>query len=261
MRAPLPAVFLQRPLAHRALHDTSAAVPRAENAPRAIAAAIAAGYGIEIDVQLSRDGQAMVFHDEDLARLTGQPGALAELRQIALLNGSGDTIPTLAQVLAQVAGRAPLLIEIKDQTGAMAPSTGALERAVARDLAGYAGPVAVMSFNPHSVALMRDLAPAVPRGITTSAYDPADWAPLPAATCAVLREIADYERAACSFISHEAGDLARPRVAQLRAQGAAVLCWTITSPQAEAAARAHAHNITFEQYLPQIPPAAAPHRP
>ncbi|MFN3605607.1 MAG: glycerophosphodiester phosphodiesterase family protein, partial [Cypionkella sp.] len=149
--------------------------------------------------------------------------------------------------------RAPLLIEIKDQTGTMGASDGRLEAAVARDLQGYGGPVAVMSFNPHSVAHMAQLAPHIARGLTTSAYQPDDWAPLPADICERLRTIPDYDRTKASFISHEAADLARPRVGDLRAQGAAVLCWTITSPQAEAAARRYAHNITFEQYAPPHP--------
>lgn len=255
MRVPLPPAFLRLPIAHRALHDRGAG--RIENSPSAIAAAIDAGYAIEIDVQLSRDNVAMVFHDEDLGRLTAQSGLLADRTAAELvdmnLTGGPDCIPTLAQVLRQIAGRVPLLIEIKDQTGDMSVSDGRLEGAVAADLAGYAGPVALMSFNPHSVAHMARLWPSLPRGITTSAYTPADWAPLPAAICDHLRHIPDFDRTGSSFISHEAADLARPRVAELRAQGADILCWTIKSPQAEAAARRFADNITFEQYLAAKP--------
>jgi glycerophosphoryl diester phosphodiesterase len=255
MLTPLPEAFLRLPIAHRALHN--AALGRIENSPSAISAAIAAGYGIEIDVQCSRDGVAMVFHDDDLDRLTGNTGLVAarpaaELCQIGL-TGGGDCIPTLAEVLALVAGRVPLLIEIKDQTGQMGPSDGALEWAVAADLAGYSGPVAVMSFNPHSVAQMARLAPHVARGLTTSAYDPADWAPLRADICNHLRDIPDFDATGASFISHEAADLARPRVAELRAQGAAILCWTIKSAEAELAARKYAQNITFEQYAAALP--------
>jgi len=255
MRRALPDGFLRLPIAHRALHNR--AMGHIENSPSAVRAAIEAGYAIEIDVQLSRDGVAMVFHDEDLGRLTLQAGLVADrsaqdLGQIVLKGGT-DRIPTLAQVLGLVASRVPLLIEIKDQTGDMSPSDGRLESAVAQHLAGYHGPVAVMSFNPHSVAQMARLAPHIARGLTTSAYDPADWAPLPAPVCDALRDIPDYDRTRSSFISHEAADLARPRVAALRAQGAAVLCWTIKSQAAEAEARRIAQNITFEQYLANIP--------
>lgn len=255
MLAPLHPSFLRQPIAHRALHDR--AQGRIENSPAAITAAIKAGYAIEIDVQLSRDGAAMVFHDETLERLTAETGPIAKKTAAELgtipLTGGQDVIPTLAEVLRLVAGQVPLLIEIKDQTGQMGVSDGQLEGAVAAALRDYAGAVAVMSFNPHSVAHMARLAPQIPRGLTTSAYDVADWHPLPAEICEALRAIPDYDRTGSSFISHEAADLARPRVAQLRRDGAAILCWTIKSPQDELAARRYADNITFEQYLAPCP--------
>lgn len=250
MRIPLPPEFLSRPIAHRGYHDRARGI--IENSASAIQAAVTAGYGIEIDLQLSSDGVPMVFHDETLDRLTDRAGDVnaltaAELQDIGLKGGS-DTIPTLAQILALVAGRAPLLIEIKDQSLTLSATDGRLEEATAQALAAYAGPVALMSFNPHSVALMATLAPTLPRGLTTSAYDPIDWHPVPKATCDALREIPDYDRTQSGFISHEAADLSRPRVTTLRAQGAAILCWTIRSPQSEAEARKIAQNITFEGY-------------
>jgi glycerophosphoryl diester phosphodiesterase len=252
---PLPDAFLRLPIAHRALHDRAAG--RVENSLTAIGAAVAAGYGIEIDLQLSADGQAMVFHDEDLDRLTDANGPVSARRAADLLairlKDSADTIPTLPQVLNLIADRVPLLIEIKDQSLTMGPTDGRLEAATAAALETYRGPVAVMSFNPDAVAHMARLAPAVPRGITTSAYDPDDWAPLPPGTCDRLRAIPDYAATGSSFISHEAADLSRPRVAALKAKGARVLCWTIRSPGAEALARKVADNITFEGYAAALP--------
>ncbi|MCB2124566.1 MAG: phosphodiesterase [Rhodobacteraceae bacterium] len=252
---PLPASFLRTPIAHRALHDRKAGRP--ENSPAAFRAAIAAGYGIECDIQPSADGVPMVFHDYDLRRLTGVPGRIrglsaAKLRALRLLDGD-DGIPTLAEMLALVAGRVPLLIEIKDQDGDMGPGVGPLEGAVAGTLRGYAGPVAVMSFNPHSVAALAEAAPAIPRGLTTSAYAAEDWPLLTPRVRDRLREIPDYDAVGASFLSHEAADLARPRVADLKARGAAVLCWTIRSPGAEAEARRVADNVTFEGYAATIP--------
>lgn len=249
--APLPAAFLERPIAHRALHDRAAG--RIENGSLAIRAAMEAGYGIEIDLQLSADGVPMVFHDEELSRLTAEEGPLgartaAELAGIPLGEG-GERIPRLAEALDLVGGRVPLLIEIKDQDGMMGPRVGALETAVAQALKGYDGPVAVMSFNPHSMIAMRDLAPAVPRGLTTCGFEAGAWAPLPEVVCDRLRGIHDYDEAGASFISHEARDLARPRVAELKAAGARLLCWTIRSPEAEREARAIAENVTFEGYF------------
>lgn len=251
----LPADFLRLPLAHRALHQRSERRP--ENSPSAIRAALEAGYGIEIDVQGTADGQAVVFHDEWMERLTEATGFVkdytaAELGRIRLRD-CDDCIPTLPEVLTLVAGRVPLLIEIKDQTDHMVETDGRLEAAVARALETYQGPVAVMSFNPHAVANMARLAPAIPRGITTAAYDYAGWAPLDPARCDELRGIADYDRVGASFISHEAADLGRDRVAALKAKGATILTWTITSAAMEAKARAVADNVTFEGYRAALP--------
>ncbi|MCB6179534.1 phosphodiesterase [Rhodobacter sp. Har01] len=254
-RVPLPEVFLRAPLAHRALHDR--ALGRVENSPAAIQAALDAGYGIEIDLQLSADGVPMVFHDETLDRLTHETGPVAARSAADLvrirLKDSSDTIPTLAETLALVAGRVPLLIELKDQSLVMGPTDGRLESATAKALEHYPGPVAVMSFNPACMSHMARLAPQIPRGLTTAAYDPESWHPLPEAICARLRAIPDYDPTLSSFISHEAADLARPRVADLKSRGAAILCWTIRSPDQEAQARQIAQNVTFEGYLPPLP--------
>ncbi|WP_027257458.1 glycerophosphodiester phosphodiesterase family protein [Leisingera aquimarina] len=257
MNPVLPAAILTVPLAHRALHD--AADGRPENSRAAIRAAIAAGYGVEIDLQLSSDGCAMVFHDNDLDRLAEASGPIraktcSELQAIPLKGGDGEGIPELSEVLEAVAGQVPLLIELKDQDGEMGLTDGALERATAEALKGYAGPVAVMSFNPNSVAELAQLAPEIARGITTSAYDPAEWPELPKAVCDGLRGIPDFARTGASFISHEAGDLPRPRVQALRNDGVPVLCWTVTSAVEESAARVFADNVTFEQYLSPLTP-------
>lgn len=254
-RPALPPAFLRAPIAHRGYH----AMPdgRPENSLAAFGAAVASGYGIELDVQISRDGQAMVFHDEGLARLTGLDGLVADrdaadLGRIALIGGDAG-IPTLPEVLALVAGQVSLLIEIKDRHGTLATTDGRIEASVAQALRGYAGPVAIMSFNPASVAEMARIAPHLPRGLTTDRFDPADWAPLPPDTCERLRAIPDYDASGACFISHKATDLRSARVAALRAQGAAVLCWTIHSAGAEAMARQLADNVTFEGYAAAVP--------
>ena len=248
----LPPEFLAAPIAHRALHDRSQG--RIENSRAAVRAAIEVGYGIEIDLQLSSDGVPMVFHDDDLDRLTDGTGPVeartaAELGRMALA-GSDDTIPALKEILDLVAGRVPLLIELKDRSGTLSETDEKLERATAAALDTYAGPVAVMSFNPHSVATMAALASGVPRGLITAAFTPDHWTHVPPETRARLREIPDYARTGACFVSHEATDLDRPRVAELKAGGAAVLCWTIRNPADEAAARRIADNVTFEGYAP-----------
>ncbi|NRB19423.1 MAG: phosphodiesterase [Rhodobacteraceae bacterium] len=256
MTPALPADFLRLPIAHRALHDRADGRP--ENSRAAIRAAIAAGYGIEIDLQLSADGQAMVFHDFNLERLAEAHGPINQLtreqaRAVPLLGGDGEGIPDLAEVLDLVAGQVPLLIEIKDQDGQRGPNIGTLEAAAVADLQGYSGPLALMSFNPHSVAELARLAPQLPRGIVTSGYVLEDLPELTEAICDRLREIPDLDRVGASFISHRASDLARPRVQRLRDDGFPVLCWTIRSPVEERAARVFADNVTFEGYLSALP--------
>lgn len=252
----LPADFLARPIAHRGLHD--AAAGRVENSRAAINAAVQGGFGIEIDLQLSADHQPVVFHDDDLPRLTGQAGRPRDfvadyLTKLPLL-GSDETIPDLPDILALVAGRAPLLIELKDQTGTLGNSCGALERATAAALAGYHGPVAVMSFNPSMVRAFHALAPDIPCGIVTDAYLPQHWPDVPPSRAAQLAQIAEFEASGACFISHNHLDLDATPVQALRARGIPVLCWTIRSQAAAERAMRLSDNITFEGYLP-------PHRP
>src|SRR6056297_446614 len=251
--AEMPRIFLATPLAPRGLHDVGQGI--IENSPSAIRRAVQAGYGIEIDVQLSADGVAMVFHDDTLDRLTALQGPVsarnaADLGQVRL-TGSDDTIPTLAQVLDIVAGQEPLLIELKDQSGGLGAAEPILEQAVAADLAGYGGPVAVMSFNPHMVTALKDAAPHIPRGLTTCGFIPSQWPQVSPEQCTILRSIAAFGQVGARFISHDWTDLGSPRVAELKGLGVPVLCWTIKNPQTETEARRVADTITFEGYMPR----------
>ena len=242
--------FLTRPIAHRALHDASAGRP--ENSRAAVRAAIAAGYGIEIDVLPSADGVPMVFHDYRLERLTGVTGTLGAntatgLGAIPLRHGT-EGIPTLAEVLDIVAGQVPVLIEVKDTDIPIGLRVGAVEQAVADCLAGYAGPVAVMSFNPHSVAALARFAPDIARGLTVGGPGDSTYAGLPPARIAALADMDDFDRVGASFISHDRELLGRPAVTRLKSRGTPILCWTVRSAVQEQAARQIADNITFEGY-------------
>lgn len=260
---PLHPDFLTLPLAHRTLHDLRNGRP--ENSVEGAEAAIALGFGIEIDVQLSRDGCAMVFHDEVLDRLTAESGPVrqrmaAELATIPLRGGAA-AIPALPDFLDLVAGRVPLLIEIKDQDGRMGRDVGPLETAVCRALADYRGPVAVMSFNPHSVQICAEQAPDIPRGLVTDPFRLIGWhrisprrraehAAIPAGRRAELAAIPDYDRVGASFISHNVLDLDSPQVRRIRARGGHILCWTVRSARQAQRARRFADNITFEGFHP-----------
>jgi glycerophosphoryl diester phosphodiesterase len=153
--------LIARPVAHRGLHDAEKGV--IENTSSAFAAAIAGGYGIECDLQVSADGDAMVHHDEMLGRLTDGNGRLdaltaAELKRVPF-KITADRMITLAELCDLVDGRAPLLIELKSR---FAGDRRLVGRA-AKVLAGYGGPAALMSFDPAQIATLREIAPQVPR--------------------------------------------------------------------------------------------------
>lgn len=246
--------FLRRPIAHRGLHDRARGV--IENSRAAVAAAVEAGYAIEFDIQRARCGEAMVFHDAALRRLAGRPERVEDMTAAELgaieLTGGNETIPTLAEILALAAGRAPLLIEVKDPEPALGPVDGGLEARVAELLAGYDGEAAVMSFNPHSVAALAESAPGRARGLTSCDFVGADWS-LPDYRRAELAGLADFERVEASFVSHNHRELDNPAVVRLRARGVPMISWTIRSPAEEEAARRGSDNVTFEGYLPAIP--------
>lgn len=247
--------FLTRPLAHRTLHDVRAGRP--ENSLSGARAAVLAGYGIEVDIQRSADRVAMVFHDDVLDRLTARGGPVAalsaaDLSKTRLTHGT-EGIPTLGALLEVVSGRVPLLIEVKDQTGSLGDADAGLENAVAQALAGYPGPVAVMSFNPHSVARLAKLLPGVARGLVTDPFARDDWPEVSEARLKALRAMPDLDRVGATFVSHNWRDLGAPAVAQARASGRDVLTWTVRSPDEEAVARKVAQNVTFERYLSPVP--------
>lgn len=245
--------FLARPVAHRGLHG--AGVP--ENSMAAFRAAVERGHAIELDVQPARDSTPLVFHDDDLPRLTGKEGlisqvTLAEAKSLRL-SGTDQTIPTLTEVLEMVAGRVPVLVEIKDQDGRLGPDMGDLPRSVARIVSSYKAPIAVMSFNPDAVALFRISAPATTVGLTTCAFDADDWPEVAESKRRSLGRIEDFDRVGASFISHDHLDLTNSAVTALASRGVPVLCWTIRSVEAERAARRVAKNITYEGYTPCEP--------
>lgn len=218
--------------AHRGLHLDG--VP--ENSLAAFRGAMARGMGIECDVQLSSDGRAMVFHDFELERLTGESGRVAgrsadELSRIRL-SGSEETIPSLRQMLGLVAGGAPLLIEIKSRRGSFAQPER-LCRAVAEDLAGYAGPHAIMSFDPRVVRWFAIHAPDCLRGLVmTEEHD--------RGLSGLIRRHLFLWRARPHFMAYDVRDLPSGFAAAQRARGLPVLTWTVRSRELRKRAALHA---------------------
>ena len=190
----LDPAFLKTPIAHRALHDASKGI--FENCRSAIIAAIEHGYAIEIDLQLSADGRAMVFHDDTLDRLTDKREDVsdytaAELSRIKVGSGQ-DVIEPLEDILHLIDGRVPLLIELKDQSRQLSQTDGRLEQATIDALSLYHGPVAVMSFNPYMIATMAQLSSELPLGLTTGGFMDPSWG-IDAERIAHLSQIADFD--------------------------------------------------------------------
>lgn len=216
--------------AHRGLHGPGVA----ENSPGAFALAIEAGLGIECDIQRSADNRAMVFHDWTLERLTGAEGptearSAAELAGLTLLD-TGECIPPLAQVLAQVAGRVPLLIEIKSRRERQ-PAPVCL--AVRRELDGYTGLHAVMSFDPRVGRWFARHSPRTVRGLVVSEEGKRGW------RGAWERHSALWH-ARPDFLAYDVRDLPSRFAAARRRRGLPVLTWTVRTAEAAQVAAAHA---------------------
>jgi len=246
----VPSWLAYLPVAHRGLHDVARGVP--ENSLAAFDAAVAGGYAIELDVRVTRDGRAVVFHDAELARMTGAAGAVGEassddVARLRLLD-TDQGVPFLGDVLAHVDGRAPLLIEVKRE----GEEAGSVEGATLAVLERYAGPFAVQSFDAQTLAWFARRVPGIALGFLYSTR-----------TGALRRGRAFLEalerlhaRTPLAFLGLDDGGLPLDLTATA-ALGSrfTLLAWTITSPAAERGARRWCHNIIFEGYRPQ------PHEP
>ena len=239
-----------RPIAHRGFHD--AAAGRLENTLSAAEAAAAKGFAIEVDLQLTVDRKVVVFHDDTLDRLTAATGrvenvALADLKSIPL-RGTADRIPTLDELLATVAGRVPLVIELKSQfTG-----DRRLEAETAPILAPYAGPGAVMSFDPASMQTMRSLAPKLPRGLIADRFAEADWPMIPRPQRFLLRHLVMAASVLPQFIAYDVKALPANAPLFLRHFFALpLLTWTVQSEADRATARRWADQMIFEDFDPE----------
>jgi glycerophosphoryl diester phosphodiesterase len=237
-----------RPIAHRGLHDAKQGV--IENSKSAFAAAITRGYPVECDLQLTKFGEPVVFHDESLERLTNEMGAVrdrttAELQHITL-KGSNDRIQSLGELLKQVQGRVPLVIELKSHWDG---DTELAEQTV-RLLAGYPCFHALMSFDPDLIEAVHRLSPGTVRGIVADRVSDPYYSALPFSRRLELRRFGHLMRTMPDFISFDWTGLPFAPVSALHRCGLPVICWTIRSAEAAAQARRYADQITFEGFSP-----------
>ena len=232
-------------VAHRGLWSPGGAP---ENSLAAFQAACSHGYGIELDVQLSADGEAVVFHDYTLERLTGAQGRLSDRSAADLgklrLSGTDETIPTLLEVLTLVGHRAMVHIELKTPAGEVGP----LEQRVHEIIIDHAGPLAVIGFNPYSHAWFAQHFPNVLRGLDSYGY--ADegarkMAPELRQSYAALEHVSI---ARPHFLALGVDMLPSPKAARLRDEGMPVVAWTVRSAEQWASLQPHCDNLIFEGF-------------
>ena len=248
MRA--PDWLTARPVAHRGLHDVARGI--IENMPAAAQAALNANFAIECDIQLTADGEAMVHHDDALGRLTEGSGALlgktaAELKAVRFKN-TDERMMTLGDLCALVAGRVPLVIEVKSHFD----GDRRLVKRMAEVLATYSGPAVGMSFDPDQVLALREIMPQLPRGIVAEReYTESDWPEASAEQRRGMTYLRHAFRTRPHFVAYRVNEL--PAMAPWIARnifGLPLLSWTVRTPEQRARAARYADQMIFEGFLP-----------
>lgn len=238
--------LVETPCAHRGYHTKS--VP--ENSLGAFSLAIEKGYGIELDVQLLADDTVVVFHDDSLARMTGNDGYIRFLNKEDLkaltLKGSKEHIPTFQEVLDLVNGKVPLLIEIKNQH-----KVGKLEQKVIDMLRNYRGEFAIQSFNPFSLAYFKKHAPDFIRGQLAGDLKNQDDIHLSWIEHLFMkRMLLNKTVSEPDFISYEA--ICLPNRYVRKYKHLPLLAWVIQSKEQYHKVIKHCDNIIFEDFEPEI---------
>ncbi len=238
-----------RPVAHRGLHDPDIGV--IENTESAVQAALEGDYAIEVDLQLTADGEAVVFHDYTLERLTVGTGAVieksaAELRKVRF-KACSDRIQTLAQLLEQVSGRVTLMLELKSRWR----DIGLLERRVAEVVSDYDGPACVMSFDPASMIAMKEIAPHLTRGLVSERFEPTEeWRFLSVSQRLALRHGVQLPACDPHFLHYHVKGLPYGPTRLFRKLGRPVLTWTVRTEKDREIAAKYADQMIFEGFRP-----------
>ncbi len=240
--------LVARPIAHRGLHNATEGI--VENCESAFSAAIKHGYAIECDIGLTKDGEAVVFHDDTINRLMDGNGMVnnfttKELKQKQFCQGN-DKIQTLSELLEQVDGRATLVIEIKSLWDEdMTLTNRALDV-----LADYDGPYALMSFDPHLIACVAERSPVTVRGITADRVTDPYYDMLSLPRRLEMQSFSHLPLTKPHFVSFDANGLPFAVVNEIRDRGHPVICWTLRSPEQAYRALRYSDQITFENYHP-----------
>jgi len=245
---------MSRPFAHRGLHDPVKGI--VENTRSAIEAAIDHGFGFETDLRPASCGEIMVFHDEQLDRLTEETGAFAqrnkEQLQAIRFKNTSDKIMSLPELLVLVDRQVPMLLEIKSNWQMSQSETEHFVRNIARPLQSYSGHFAVMSFDPSIVAAFQKHAPQILRGLISEQYiDGTYWHFLSLRHRLSQRFLLSFPRTRPDFIAYDIKAL--PAIAPLIARylfKRPLLTWTVRTPEQQKRARQYCDGMIFEDFLP-----------
>ncbi len=247
-----PAWLTARPVAHRGLHNRAQGI--VENMPSAIDAAVAKNFGIEVDLQLSGDGEAMVHHDYELGRLTEGRGELlsktaAELKTV-VFKDTTDRMMTLTDLCNRVDGRVPLVLEVKSRFN----GDRKLVARMAQALSSYRGPVVAMSFDPDKVLAIRDLMPEIPRGVVAERrYLEEEWTQLPPEKVRQMIGLRHAFQTRPHFIAYWVNELPAPAPWIARhIFGCSLLTWTVRTTEQQERASRYADQMIFEGFVPDV---------
>ena len=240
--------LVAKPIAHRGLHDEKKGI--VENCESAFAAAMKKGYAIECDIELTKDSEAVVFHDDNVDRVMDAKGMVGEFTtkelKVKKYNQGKDQIQTLGELLEQVNGRTTIVIEIKS----LWDDDMTLTRRALDVLADYHGPYALMSFDPHLVACVAERSRGTVRGITADRVTDSYYTMLSFPRRLEMQSFSHLPRSKPHFVSFDANGLPFSVVGEIRDRGHPVICWTIRSPEQAAQALRYCDQITFENYHP-----------
>jgi glycerophosphoryl diester phosphodiesterase len=239
--------LVARPIAHRGLHDPT----KPENSSAAFEAAMGGNYAIECDIQITADGDAVVFHDDTLDRMTHEKGLVAgrstaQLKKIRLAE-TACQIQTLPELLEQVNGKVTLVIEVKSHWN----NSFELAMRAVKQLQRYSGPVALMSFDPAIISALATNAPQFVRGIVADRVHDPYYSGLSLQRRLDMRQLQHLTKTAPHFVSFDGNGLPFEPVQQIRAAGFPVICWTVTSEAMASRVTRYADQITFEGYRPE----------
>lgn len=235
----------ETPIAHRGLHTKD--IP--ENSLSAFENALKNNYAIELDVQFTKDKEVVVFHDENLKRITNDTRNIEDVNYDELKNlrlgNTNEIIPTLEEVLELVDSKVAILIEIKDCKDYIELSEKTYEI-----LKGYEGNYAIQSFNPFILEWYKNNASEVVRGQLSGTFTEGSESLNSFEKFALKNMLLNF-KSKPNYIGYDLEGIPKSKLESLRKKGAPIIVWTVKNKEDMEKAYKYSDNITFENFLPK----------